>query len=171
MRRSTPPHLPLRCSLPCEGRLRYFSIISANLWEISTWSGSKLSAKGRIGSTLPPHLVPENIRKSAEKWGRYTPTRFGRLRRTGLFTTVLTKPEPYWGSFIHPTDDRLISVREAARAQTFPDTARFHGTLSSQYRQVGNAVPVALGKALGRAILQHFDSAITRSKRIAVAGR
>ena len=53
-------------------------------------------------------------------------------------------PDPYWGAFIHPEQNRVISVREAARAQSFADSIVFHGGLNSKYRQVGNAVPPIL---------------------------
>ena len=57
----------------------------------------------------------------------------------------------YW--YIHPGEDRTLSVREAARIQTFPDHFRFAGSRSDAFRQIGNAVPPALGEALGRQIL------------------
>jgi DNA (cytosine-5)-methyltransferase 1 len=56
----------------------------------------------------------------------------------------------YW--YIHPSEHRTLSVREAARVQTFPDRFRFAGTRSHAFRQIGNAVPPALGEALGRAL-------------------
>ncbi|ORT47649.1 DNA (cytosine-5-)-methyltransferase [Frankia sp. KB5] len=51
----------------------------------------------------------------------------------------------------HPAETRPLNVREYARIQTFPDTWRFEGPMSAQYRQIGNAVPVALAYHLGRA--------------------
>jgi DNA (cytosine-5)-methyltransferase 1 len=75
-----------------------------------------------------------------------------------LFTTILTRPEPYWGSFIHPTQDRVISVREAARAQGFPDRVAFVGDLPSQYRQVGNAIPPLLARVVGDALINQMTS-------------
>ena len=57
----------------------------------------------------------------------------------------------YW--YIHPEQHRSLTVREAARLQTFPDTFRFAGCRSHQFQQIGNAVPPALAQQIGAAIL------------------
>ena len=57
----------------------------------------------------------------------------------------------YW--YIHPEQHRTLTVREAARLQTFPDAFRFAGSRSHQFRQIGNAVPPVLGESIGSAIL------------------
>ena len=54
----------------------------------------------------------------------------------------------------HPTETRPLTVREYARIQTFPDEWKFAGTLSAQYKQIGNAVPVNLAWAVGRSIMR-----------------
>jgi DNA (cytosine-5)-methyltransferase 1 len=56
----------------------------------------------------------------------------------------------YW--YIHPEEHRTLTVREAARIQTFPDRFRFSGTRSDAFRQIGNAVPPLLAKAAARAL-------------------
>ncbi len=58
----------------------------------------------------------------------------------------------------HPTETRPLTVREYARIQTFPDDWAFAGSLSSQYKQIGNAVPVNLAYALGRALVRLLNS-------------
>ena len=60
--------------------------------------------------------------------------------------------------FIHPTQDRTISVREAARLQSFPDSFVFCGERGFQFRQVGNAVPPLLARAVGKTVLKILQS-------------
>ena len=52
--------------------------------------------------------------------------------------------------WIHPEHDRAISIREAARLQTFPDSFVFYGSKDKQYQQVGNAVPPIMAKAIAK---------------------
>lgn len=53
----------------------------------------------------------------------------------------------------HPDITRPFTIREYARIQTFPDTWEFAGSMNEQYKQIGNAVPVNLGKAIGKSII------------------
>ena len=59
---------------------------------------------------------------------------------------------------IHPFQDRVISPREAARLQSFPDWYIFQGTTSAQFRQTGNAVPPLLAYEIGRRIRESLDN-------------
>ncbi len=61
---------------------------------------------------------------------------------------------------IHPVQDRLLSVREAARLQTFPDTFEFYGTLSSMQQQVSDAVPVNLAVVVAKSMLRHMSTSL-----------
>lgn len=65
--------------------------------------------------------------------------------------TVVNVRKSMW---IHPTLDRAISIREAARLQTFPDSFVFCGTKDKQYQQVGNAVPPNLANAIAKKVLE-----------------
>lgn len=57
----------------------------------------------------------------------------------------------------HPIETRPLTVREYARIQTFPDSWKFVGNLTDQYKQIGNAVPVNLAYAIGRALIRLFN--------------
>jgi DNA (cytosine-5)-methyltransferase 1 len=62
----------------------------------------------------------------------------------------------YW--YIHPRQNRTLTVREAARLQTFPDRFRFAGPPSAAFRQIGNAVPPALAERIGQAVRESLDA-------------
>jgi len=68
--------------------------------------------------------------------------------------TVTTSPHQKATDMCHPDQLRPLSVRECARIQTFPDDWVFYGSTASKYRQIGNAVPVLLGKAIGEYLYQ-----------------
>lgn len=83
--------------------------------------------------------------------------RTGILRRIGLdepSLTVLTSPGMKQTDRCHPLEVRPFSYRENARFQTFPDDWEFCGKLTDKYKQVGNAVPVNLAKAIGTSITE-----------------
>lgn len=103
---------------------------------------------------IPFDLLPAGMKKA--KRSDHT-KRYGRPAKSDLACTVLTKCDVHWGAYIHPTQDRSFSVREAARLQSFPDFFSFAGSRTEQYVQVGNAVPPLLGKAVAET-LQAADS-------------
>lgn len=77
-------------------------------------------------------------------------TIYMRLKYNEPSGTVVNVRKSMW---IHPELDRAISIREAARLQTFPDSFVFEGTKDSQYQQVGNAVPPFLAKAIANSVV------------------
>lgn len=100
---------------------------------------------------IPFDLLPLGMKRA--KRSDHT-KRYGRLRWDGLSSTILTKCDIHWGAYIHPEQDRALSVREAARLQSFPDSFHFAGSKTEQYVQVGNAVPPLLGLILGETIIK-----------------
>lgn len=84
---------------------------------------------------------------------------YGRLRwdepATGLTTRCISLSN---GRFGHPEQHRAISVREAAALQTFPEDFYIEGVMTSQAKQIGNAVPPRLAEAIGAHILEHYRS-------------
>jgi DNA (cytosine-5)-methyltransferase 1 len=83
--------------------------------------------------------------------------KYKRLDEHGLSRTITAHiaKDGYW--YIHPKQSRTLTVREAARIQTFPDRYRFAGPPSAAFRQIGNAVPPILGEHLGRAVRASLD--------------
>lgn len=79
-----------------------------------------------------------------------------RLLEDGIAPTITTRFDtPSSGRFTHPILNRCLTVREAARVQSFPDSFRFYGNKTSQMKQVGNAVPPLLAYAIAQQILNN----------------
>lgn len=110
---------------------------------------------------IPFELLPAGMKRA--KRSDHT-KRYGRLTWEGLASTILTKCDVHWGAYIHPEQDRSITVREAARFQSFPDWFEFKGSRTDQFVQVGNAVPPLLGRAIGEAIGEAL--ATTKDRRM-----
>lgn len=150
---------------PSSAKTEYQKLLRAGSKEITSHWASKLSPINKerlahipIGGSwrdIPYPLLPEGLKKA--KRSDHT-KRYGRLDPEELCSTILTKCDPHWGSFFHPFQARAISVREAARIQSFPDKYQFTGSRTEQYAQVGNAVPPLLAKAVGLSIRDMLDS-------------
>jgi len=68
--------------------------------------------------------------------------------------TLTTSPSQKQTERCHPKETRPFTIREYARIQTFPDDWEFEGSISSQYKQIGNAVPVKLAEEIGKEIVK-----------------
>lgn len=109
---------------------------------------------GQKMQDLPEHLW----HKSFKFYLKEDPTRRGgpnmRIIRLDPSQPSLTVTGYVFNKFVHPYENRFITVREAARLQGFPDDLVFQGSLTSTQLQVGNAVPVALSKAIFTKLLE-----------------
>ncbi|CAA7054939.1 unnamed protein product [Microthlaspi erraticum] len=81
---------------------------------------------------------------------------FGRLWWDETVPTVLTVPTCHSQTFLHPEQDRVLTIRESARLQGFPDYFQFCGTVKERYCQIGNAVAVSVSRALGYSLAVAF---------------
>lgn len=93
--------------------------------------------------------------------------KYKRLDENDLSRTITAHISKDGYGFIHPRQSRTITVREAARLQTFPDDFRFAGPPSAAFKQIGNAVPVRLGNAIGSAV----GKALTQGEKKVVQSR
>jgi DNA (cytosine-5)-methyltransferase 1 len=107
------------------------------------------------GQKLVPWCLPNTAERHNGWRGLY-----GRLNWAGHFPTSVTDPNPMGkvGQVFHPEQDRIVSVRECARAQGFPDRFLFSGTVHDRHKEVGNAVPPPLAAALGRMLRRELDA-------------
>ncbi|CAI9108868.1 OLC1v1008568C1 [Oldenlandia corymbosa var. corymbosa] len=96
-------------------------------------------------------LIPWCLPNTAQRHNQWKGL-FGRLDWEGNFPTSVTDPQPMGkvGMCFHPEQDRIVTVRECARSQGFPDSYKFSGNILHKHRQIGNAVPPPLAYALGR---------------------
>lgn len=121
----------------------------------------ELVPEGGDWRDLPEDVARKYMKGSYNLGGGKT----GMARRLSMDEPSLTltcSPAQKQTERCHPTETRPLTVREYARIQTFPDDWRFCGTLSDQYKQIGNAVPVNLAWAVGRSLVRLFND-ITRS--------
>lgn len=143
----------------CEPQSDYQAKLRAGSNCVGNHSAAKLSKvnldrllhipQGGSWRDIPVDLLPNGMKRA--KRSDHT-KRYGRLRWDGLASTILTKCDPHWGAYFHPDQDRTLTVREAARLQSFPDWFEFQGSRTEQYVQVGNAVPPLLGRAIAETI-------------------
>jgi len=116
----------------------------------------KLIKQGECWVNLPQELQIKYLGKSYYSKGG----KRGILYRLSLnkpSLTLLCSPSQKQTERCHPLEERPLTIREYARIQTFNDEYKFIGSITSQYKQIGNAIPVELGKKIGEEILKLFD--------------
>ena len=138
--------------------------------ECAAFSQDRLTYLQRVPEGGNWRDLPEEIQKEA-MGGAYGSGggKVGFYRRLSYkqpSPTLVTTPVQKATMMCHPTQDRPLSIREYARIQQFPDDWVFTGTSAAKYRQIGNAVPIGLALALGKAVLSTADnSAEVHTKR------
>jgi DNA (cytosine-5)-methyltransferase 1 len=159
-----PPSLPMPTHGPIA--LKPFQTVRDAIWKLRRYPGQgsqytneveryfKLIPEGKNWRSLSPKLQREALGGAFDAgggktgfyrrlaWDRPAPTITGRANRKG-------------SALCHPSATRPLSVRECAAIQGFPADWQFSGSMNQQYMQVGNAVPVALGRAIAQTILDH----------------
>ena len=110
---------------------------------------------------IPDYLLSDHLKKMKSGGygtGGFVKNLYGRLdweKPSGTIVAGIKKIT--CGRYIHPHDNRLLTVREAARLQGFPDDYRFVGSLVDQYTVVGNAVPPKFGLLIGQVVTTILD--------------
>ena len=113
---------------------------------------------------LPLELQKEYMGKSFYLGGGKT----GMARRIGWDEPSLTltcSPAQKQTERCHPDETRPFTVREYARIQTFPDKWKFAGSISQQYKQIGNAVPCNLGQEIGYSVVKFLNAFYLKSNK------
>ena len=147
------------------------SDLEANPGECASFSPDRLAflrmvPEGGNWKNLSPDCVERAMGGAYNSGGG----KVGFYRRLAYDTpspTLVTSPVQKASMLCHPTEDRPLSVSEYARVQQFPDDWVFSGNMANKYRQIGNAVPIGLAKALGEALIATANSDSTiQTKRI-----
>jgi len=112
----------------------------------------KMIPQGGCWINLPEHLQREYLGNSYNSGGGKRGILY-RLSMDKPSLTLLCSPSQKQTERCHPLEERPLTIREYARIQTFDDDYEFVGSISSQYKQIGNAVPVELASRLGKEIL------------------
>lgn len=125
----------------------------------------KMVPEGGNWRDLPRDIIPVAMGGAYQSGGGKVGF-YRRLSYDQPSPTVVTSPVQKATMMCHPTQDRPLSIKEYALIQQFPDDWIFTGTTAAKYRQIGNAVPVGLAEAIGKAVCAVADgNAVVETKR------
>lgn len=148
---SSPFQVRMRRAVIEEDRQRVFDHITRPVRDDDARAFAVMDPSTRY-SDLPQELKRYRDDIFDDKYKRLD---WGDFSRT--ITAHIAK-DGYW--YIHPEQDRTITIREAARLQTFPDHVRFSGPPTAAFRQIGNAVPPRLAEAVGGAVRHSLENPV-----------
>lgn len=125
----------------------------------------RMVPEGGNWKDLPQEVIREAMGGAYESGGGKVGF-YRRLSYAQPSPTITTAPAQKATMLCHPVKDRPLSVHEYARLQQFPEGWIFTGTTAAKYKQIGNAVPVGLAKAIGEAVIAVADkNAVVETKR------
>ena len=160
-----PAHSSYCAEMRCESR---------NSWH---YSYKRIWRKTLLTSSLRTNHTPTSRRRFANtESGQVEPvSRFFKLDRNGVCNTLRAGTDAARGAFtsprpIHYKYPRCVTVREMARLHGFPDWFRFHATKWHGARQIGNAVPPPLARAIGESIIQSLGAKPVKPRKKIVLG-
>lgn len=163
-RDGAPPRLPTPTHGPNGSGLRPWATLRDAIWDLRDDPGQHYvytPAFARLFRLVPPGGCWRDLALADQKAALGNAYESGG-GKTGFFRrlawdapapTITGKPNRKGAALCHPEQIRPLSLRECTRLQGFPDAWRFMGSNDARYRQVGNAVPVQLATAVGRAIM------------------
>lgn len=154
-----PTHFHIHQNVNYRWKTLYDAIkdLEDNDGECASFSGNRLHYLQMVPEGGNWKNLPEDIMKEA-MGGAYMSGGgkvgfYRRLSYSQPSPTIVTSPVQKATMMCHPTKDRPLSVAEYARIQQFPDDWKLIGTTASKYKQIGNAVPVGLAKAIGEMLI------------------
>jgi DNA (cytosine-5)-methyltransferase 1 len=136
--------------------MKLYNHIAPVLSVLETEMAQHIPAGGNWAN-IPVHIPSQRLVQIRKSGGRTT--YYGRLEWDKPAYTITTYFNRLGNSSnLHPEQQRMISTREGARLQSFPDKFIFWGTKTSQYKQIGNAVPPLLARAIAESLAPHLEN-------------
>ena len=136
--------------------MKLYNHISPRLSDLE-WEMAKHIPAGGNWKNIPVHIPSKRLEQIRKSGGRTT--YYGRLLYDKPSFTITTYFNRLGNSSnLHPEQQRMISIREGARLQSFRDSFIFYGSKTSQYKQIGNAVPTLLARAVAEAIKPYLKN-------------
>lgn len=136
--------------------MKLYNHIAPKLSDLE-WEMAKHIPAGGNWKNIPEHIPSKRLAQIRLSGGRTT--YYGRLLNDQPSFTITTYFNRLGnGCNLHPSQQRIISMREGARLQSFNDSFIFYGTKTSQYKQIGNAVPPLLARAIAETIKPHLKN-------------